>query len=119
MADPLSITASIVGITAAGVQVSISLFALAETVSTASERVSSVANDISSTCGILCVHFRISLLCVVMLITVQKSTARSHNAATRVHQHTQHFHFQSDSAFRYSFSSTSLPIDLQSDQKIP
>ena len=53
MADPLSIAGSVVGIAAAGVKVSISLFALIETVSTASERVESIANDISSTCGIL------------------------------------------------------------------
>lgn len=53
MTDPLSIAGSVVGIAAAGVKVSISLFALVETVSTASERVESIANDISSTCGIL------------------------------------------------------------------
>jgi hypothetical protein len=53
MADPLSIAGSVVGIAAAGIKVSISLFALAETVSTASDRVDSIANDVSSTCGIL------------------------------------------------------------------
>jgi hypothetical protein len=53
MADPLSVAGSVVGIVAAGAKVSISLFALAEAVHTASERVESIANDISSTCGIL------------------------------------------------------------------
>lgn len=53
MADPLSIAASIVGIATAGVQASIKLYALAEKISTASQRVSTIANDISSTCGIL------------------------------------------------------------------
>jgi hypothetical protein len=53
MTDPLSIAGSVVGIAAAGIKVSISLFALAETVSTASDRVDSIANDVSSTCGIL------------------------------------------------------------------
>lgn len=53
MADPLSIAGSIVGIAAVGVQISISLFTLVETVSTASERVESIANDVASTCMIL------------------------------------------------------------------
>ncbi|KAF2640620.1 hypothetical protein P280DRAFT_469358 [Massarina eburnea CBS 473.64] len=53
MADPLSVSASVVGIAVAGVKVSISLFALAETVNTGSETVIALANDISSTCGIL------------------------------------------------------------------
>lgn len=53
MADPLSIVASIIGVAAAGVKVSISLYALAETVKTAGKRVHAIANDISSTCGIL------------------------------------------------------------------
>jgi hypothetical protein len=42
-----------VGIATAGVQASIKLYALAEKISTASQRVSTIANDISSTCGIL------------------------------------------------------------------
>jgi len=53
MADPLSIAGSVVGITAAGVQASVKLYALAEKVATASQRVTSIANDISSTCAIL------------------------------------------------------------------
>jgi plasmid stabilization system protein ParE len=53
MADPLSIAGSVVGITAAGVQASIKLYALAEKVATASQRVTSIADDISSTCAIL------------------------------------------------------------------
>ncbi|KAF2855207.1 hypothetical protein T440DRAFT_464498 [Plenodomus tracheiphilus IPT5] len=53
MTDSLSLAASVVGITAAGVRASIKLYALAEKVATASERVNSIANDISSTCAIL------------------------------------------------------------------
>ena len=53
MADPLSIAGSVVGITAAGIQASVKLYALAEKVATASERVTSIADDISSTCAIL------------------------------------------------------------------
>jgi len=53
MADPLSIAGSVVGITAAGVQASVKLYALAEKVATASQRVTSIADDISSTCAIL------------------------------------------------------------------
>ncbi|KAI4923821.1 hypothetical protein J4E85_007977 [Alternaria conjuncta] len=53
MADPLSIAGSVVGITAAGVQASIRLYAIAEKVVTASQRVRSIADDISSTCAIL------------------------------------------------------------------
>ena len=53
MADPLSIAGSVVGITAAGVQASIKLYAIAEKVVTASQRVRSIADDISSTCAIL------------------------------------------------------------------
>jgi hypothetical protein len=53
MADPLSIAGSVVGITAAGVQASVRLYALAEKVATASQRVTSIADDISSTCAIL------------------------------------------------------------------
>jgi len=53
MADPLSIAGSVVGITAAGVQASVKLYALADKVATASQRVTSIADDISSTCAIL------------------------------------------------------------------
>ncbi|OWY51392.1 camp-dependent protein kinase [Alternaria alternata] len=53
MADPLSIAGSVVGITAAGVQASVKLYALAEKVATASQRVTSIADDVSSTCAIL------------------------------------------------------------------
>jgi hypothetical protein len=53
MADPLSVVGSVVGIVAVGARVSVSLFALAEAVNTASDRVASIANDVSSTCGIL------------------------------------------------------------------
>jgi hypothetical protein len=53
MADPLSIAGSVVGITTAGVQASVKLYALAEKVATASQRVTSIADDVSSTCAIL------------------------------------------------------------------
>ncbi|KAF2118721.1 hypothetical protein BDV96DRAFT_568379 [Lophiotrema nucula] len=53
MADPLSITASVLAVVGAGIKVSIALFTLVETVSTASRRVEAIANDIQSTCGIL------------------------------------------------------------------
>ncbi|CAN9345958.1 unnamed protein product [Alternaria sp. RS040] len=53
MTDPLSIAGSVVGITAAGVQASVKLYALAEKVATASQRVTSIADDVSSTCAIL------------------------------------------------------------------
>ncbi|RYN18732.1 hypothetical protein AA0112_g11420 [Alternaria arborescens] len=53
MADPLSIAGSVVGISAAGVQASVKLYALAEKVATASQRVTSIADDVSSTCAIL------------------------------------------------------------------
>lgn len=53
MADPLSIAGSVVGITAAGVQASVKLYALTEKVATASQRVTSIADDVSSTCAIL------------------------------------------------------------------
>ncbi|KAB2104884.1 hypothetical protein AG0111_0g7177 [Alternaria gaisen] len=53
MADPLSIAGSVVGITAAGLQASVKLYALAEKVATASQRVTSIADDVSSTCAIL------------------------------------------------------------------
>ena len=51
--DGLSIAASIAGIATAGVQVSIKLVSLAAQISTASDRVSSIANDISLTSGVL------------------------------------------------------------------
>jgi len=51
--DPLSIAASVVGITAAGMQAAVKLWALAEKVATASEKVKSVGNDISITCAVL------------------------------------------------------------------
>lgn len=47
MADPLSIAGSVVGITAAGVQASVKLYALAEKVATASQRVTSIADDVT------------------------------------------------------------------------
>jgi hypothetical protein len=53
MAEPLSVAASLVGLVSAGWKVSISLFGLAETVATASDKIEGIANDISSTCGIL------------------------------------------------------------------
>jgi hypothetical protein len=53
MAEAIGVAASVIGIAGAGAKISISLFALAEAVHTASERVESIANDISSTCGIL------------------------------------------------------------------
>ncbi len=51
--DGVSVAASIVGIATAGVQVSIKLVNLATQVKTASDRVSSIANDISLTSGVL------------------------------------------------------------------
>ena len=53
MADPLSVAASIAGIATAGIQVSIKIVTLAGQVSTASERISAIGNDISLTAGIL------------------------------------------------------------------
>jgi hypothetical protein len=53
MADPLSIAASVVGVVTVGVQISVKLYALGEKIATASQRVTSIANDISSTCAIL------------------------------------------------------------------
>ncbi|KAF5845786.1 hypothetical protein GGP41_009658 [Bipolaris sorokiniana] len=52
MADPLSIAGSVVGITTAGVQASVKLYALAEKVATASQMITNIADDISSTCAI-------------------------------------------------------------------
>ena len=51
--DGLSIAASIVGIATAGVQVSIKLVTLATQISTASDRVSAIGNDISLTSSVL------------------------------------------------------------------
>lgn len=51
--DGVSIAASIVGIATAGVAISIKLVTLATQISTASERVSSIGNDISLTSGVL------------------------------------------------------------------
>lgn len=51
--DGVSIAASIVGIATAGVQVSIKLVTLASQISTASDRFSSIGNDISLTSGVL------------------------------------------------------------------
>ena len=51
--DGISIAASIVGIAGAGVQIAIKLVTLATQISTASERVSSIGNDISLTSGVL------------------------------------------------------------------
>lgn len=51
--DPLSVVASVAGVATAGIKVSLTLYALAETVATANDRVESIANDISSTCGIV------------------------------------------------------------------
>lgn len=51
--DGVSVAASIVGIATAGVQISIKLVTLATQISTASDRVSSIGNDISLTSGVL------------------------------------------------------------------
>ncbi|KAK3167417.1 hypothetical protein OEA41_010544 [Lepraria neglecta] len=51
--DGVSIAASIVGIASAGVQIAIKLVTLATQISTASERVSSIGNDMSLTSGVL------------------------------------------------------------------
>ena len=51
--DGVSIAASIVGIAGAGVQIAIKLVTLATQISTASERISSMGNDISLTSGVL------------------------------------------------------------------
>jgi len=52
MADPVSIAGSVAGILTAGVRVSVQLYALAEKVATAEDRVRSIADDITSTCAI-------------------------------------------------------------------
>lgn len=51
--DGVSIAASIIGIATAGVQVSIKLVTLATQISTASDSVSAIGNDISLTAGVL------------------------------------------------------------------
>lgn len=51
--DGVSVAASIVGIATAGIQISIKVVTLANQISTASERISSVGNDISLTAAIL------------------------------------------------------------------
>ena len=51
--DGVSVAASIVGIAGAGVKIAITLVTLANQISTASERVSSIGNDISLTSGVL------------------------------------------------------------------
>lgn len=51
--DRVSAAASIVGIATAGIQVTIKLVTLASQISTASDRVTSIGNDVSLTSGIL------------------------------------------------------------------
>ncbi|KAL9015826.1 MAG: hypothetical protein Q9185_006793 [Variospora sp. 1 TL-2023] len=51
--DGVSIAASLVGIGAAGCQIAIKLYTLATQISTASERVSSISNDVSLTSAVL------------------------------------------------------------------
>ena len=51
--DGLSVAASVVGVASAGVQISIKVATLAGQISTASERVSAISNDVSLTAGIL------------------------------------------------------------------
>ncbi|KAL8974685.1 MAG: hypothetical protein Q9197_001089 [Variospora fuerteventurae] len=51
--DGVSIAASLVGIGAAGCQIAIKLYTLATQISTASERVSSISNDVSLTSNVL------------------------------------------------------------------
>ena len=51
--DGISIAVSIIGIGTAGVQISIKLITLATQVSTASDWISSIANDVSLTSGVL------------------------------------------------------------------
>jgi hypothetical protein len=53
MVEPLSIAASVVGVTAAAFKVTFTLYALAEKVATANERIKSIADDLTGTCGIL------------------------------------------------------------------
>ncbi|KAL9580862.1 MAG: hypothetical protein Q9203_006134 [Teloschistes exilis] len=51
--DGISIAASLLGIGAAGCQVAIKLYTLATQMSTASDRISSISNDVSLTSGVL------------------------------------------------------------------
>ncbi|KAL8654959.1 MAG: hypothetical protein Q9226_003226 [Calogaya cf. arnoldii] len=51
--DGVSIAASLVGLGTAGCQIAIKLYTLASQISTASQRISSVSNDVSLTAGIL------------------------------------------------------------------
>ena len=51
--DPVSAAASVLAISAAGVQVSIKLVSLATQISTASDRITSIGNDVSLVSGIL------------------------------------------------------------------
>ncbi|KAL8871114.1 MAG: hypothetical protein Q9174_002988 [Haloplaca sp. 1 TL-2023] len=51
--DGVSIAASLVGIGAAGCQIAIKLYTLATQITTASERISSISNDVSLTAGVL------------------------------------------------------------------
>lgn len=51
--DGVSVAASVVGIATAGVQLSIKLITLATQISTASERITSIGNDVSLTSGVL------------------------------------------------------------------
>ena len=51
--DGVSIAASLVGIGAAGCQIAIKLHTLATQITTASERISSISNDVSLTAGVL------------------------------------------------------------------
>ena len=51
--DGVSVAASVVAIATVGVQVSIKLITLATQISTASERITSIGNDVSLTSGIL------------------------------------------------------------------
>lgn len=51
--EAVSIAASLVGIGTAGCQIAIKLYTLATQISTASERISSISNDLSLTSGLL------------------------------------------------------------------
>lgn len=51
--DGVSIAASIIGIGAAGSQIAIKLYTLASQISTASDRISSISNDVSLTSAVL------------------------------------------------------------------
>ncbi|KAF2104685.1 hypothetical protein NA57DRAFT_70893 [Rhizodiscina lignyota] len=53
MADPLSLTASIVGVAGAGTKIALELITLAETVATAPRRIKRIADDVSLTCAVL------------------------------------------------------------------